>query len=135
MPDEKREGTTDQNPGFWTGEQLKTDFAKALQDALNNQNLMYYVNCVTANPYINADVASKKTKEELHSQLHRSKYVKNHRTIDIGVPKTSWSGKTGANGKLSAGINDDMVVMLAAGIYWVKRVYLSPRPYPTLPLK
>jgi hypothetical protein len=112
---------------------MKGLYAKSIIDALDAGNLRFMENCICANPFKNEKDAFPQTKNELHSQMSRARWISNTRTVDTGFPVASWSAKTGADGKISQGANDDIVVTLGMGIYWMNRI--QEMNYPSVDYK
>lgn len=97
-------------------------YGKSAIKVLENGVLQYMEGCICANPYKDEQTALVQTQRELHSQMSRARWVTNTRTVDIGVPSSSWSAKTGADGKISKGANDDIIVTLGMTVYWMERI-------------
>lgn len=121
IPDAKRDMTPKANPGVFTGNN-KVDYAKTLIAALNDGAVRFLDTCVCANPFKDEEVALEKTKRELYAQISRARWVASSRSVDIGAPRTGWSAKSGADGHIVKGAQDDLVVTLAMGIYWMNRI-------------
>jgi hypothetical protein len=78
--------------------------------------------CISAAPWRPVDSSLAETKAELESQLLRCRPTGLLPTVDTRVPKLGWSGKTGADGKISPGLNDDLAVCLAMVTFWIHRI-------------
>lgn len=114
--------TERENPGVWTDRFNKGMYAKAISDCLAEKKLRFLKDCVCANPFQTADNALKTAKKELQSQMSRARWIANQRTVDTGHSISSWSAKSGPDGKLSKGINDDIVVTLGMTMHWKNRI-------------
>lgn len=122
LPASKRSDTPRENPGIWTDRTMKGNYAKAIIDSMGEGTLRYMNGFICANPFKTEERATADTKNEIHAQMARARWVTNSRTVDTGVPVASWSGKTGADGKISGGANDDLLVTLGMTMYWMKRI-------------
>lgn len=101
---------------------FKNQYAMALSSYLDRKLLRYLEGCVCAAPWRPTSVAFEQTKTELESQLLRCRPTGLLPTVDTRVPKLGWSGKTGADGKISPGLNDDLAVCFAMVTFWCDRI-------------
>lgn len=107
------------NPGFNTDQRFKNEIRVALRGALMKDRLRYLEGCVSANPFLQRMRPAERflaQKRKLEQQLSRSRVVVKEPVFDTAPPKISWSGKSNAEGVRQAGYNDDLAVMLAAGV-------------------
>lgn len=127
-PKSKARGTPNENPGVFTDYYYKNQYAMALSSFLKNRSIRYMENCISAAPWRPAASAFAETKAELESQLQRCRPTGTLPTVDTRVPRLGWSGKTGADGQISPGLNDDLAVCLAMTTYWTNRIITTEYP-------
>lgn len=108
------------NPGIWTDRRMKENYGVAARRYLATNGVSYLKGCVSANPKKTPETSFSETRREFESQLARARPVCSRPSVDTGVsPRVSWSAKTGPDGKMSEGMNDDLLFTFAMGCHWL----------------
>ena len=131
---DKARDTADQDPGIDTNFYLKNEYARVLNEALRQSKIYFYRNWVCANPWLRPmDSRKAITKKALIVQLANCRLQlpsmdPSRARVGVTLPKITWSGKIGSNGKEVHGQNDDLVMSAAQCFYWIARVHQMNYP-------
>ena len=112
-----REKRGSEEYGWRTTSHSKNAYAQALWMKMAEGAIAYMRDMVCTNPWQDATSRAEKARFELESQIGRFQVVQKEMNDPFSQPRTTISGKVGVDGKLQKGINDDLAVALAMGIY------------------
>ncbi len=137
MPADKALDTRHQDPGIFTTPELKNDYARSINFALEKNKIFFYCGWKCTNPNLPAATRRATTRTELFTQLRNCRLkTPNMDTTHVGYTSsftTTWSGKIGSNGKVILGQNDDLAFAFGQGLYWVQRIHKFDRPFDGFP--
>jgi hypothetical protein len=129
MDSDKAMDTDDQDPGIVTSYYLKNEYARVLGEGLRNQNIYFHKDWVCANPFINplearrAMVFTEYIKQLSNCRTKRPSMDPNRVQLGANIPRITWSGKIGPDGREVRGQNDDTCFASAQCMYWINRIY------------
>jgi hypothetical protein len=125
------ENTPQKDPGMFTTWFLKNEYYESLTYALRYNKIRFYVNWISANPWLKPYNTRKRTMlSMLITQLSncRKRLGNPGSTSGINAQKVTWSGKFDSEGKVVVGQNDDLVMTLALLIHTAKKLENGTHP-------
>jgi len=134
---DKAVDTQDQDPGINTTFELKNYYARALSTALSTSRIYFYFDWKSANPWQRPyeerkAIAKKNFLGQLSNcRLKLPSMDPSKAQLGATIPKITWSGKIGPEGKIIQGQNDDLVMAFAQCLYWISRIMQFN--YPSFP--
>jgi hypothetical protein len=120
--------TGDQDPGINTTFILKNEYGHSLGTALRKRMIYFYCNWVCSNPWLRPYAKRRAiTKQALITQLSNCRVKRpsmDPNRVQLGgtMPRITWSGKIGPDGREVRGQNDDLAMAAAQCMYWINRI-------------
>lgn len=102
----------DREAGWWTHRDTKIKYAFACRQDLIMNSLFYLKDMVCTNPGVEQKDKLKRTKKKLYDQMRNYKLLGNTIRDPFATQRETVSGKTNESGKITAGINDDLMFVL-----------------------
>ena len=105
----KARDTVDEDPGVTTTFMLKNEYQRVISDSLRNQTIYFYCDWVCANPWQKPFQERRAlTKRALLTQLSNCRRQMpfmnaENRQVGAAIPRITWSGKIGPDGKIKSG--------------------------------
>jgi hypothetical protein len=118
----------DRNPGVFTTNNLKLDYATEIRDQLKMNSVFFMENFVCENPYMDKDKRRRETQKKLFDQLKRVRYVVKKNKTPFANENVAVSGKVNEKGNISDGYNDDLFFVFGMGLYWIKMFWREEMP-------
>jgi hypothetical protein len=112
-----------ERPGVWTSNELKIDYLVIARDSVITESVSFMENFVCENPFMDANVRRKKTKDKFFDQLKRVRYVTKKNKTPFAKNAVTVSGKVNELGNISDGFNDDLFITFGMCLYWMTIFY------------